>query len=132
MLKIDAKKLGIKKLVEVKETGKNVQRAMLIQRDMVKAQFDSRELKDKDEETITFEDIDADFNTGFGLIDSINDFVAKALKLNDEQIEVLVEDTEQADVMEIAAALTEGLLKVGANADEKAAPKAVADTSLTD
>lgn len=132
MLRIDAKKLGIKKLIEVKETGKNVQRAMLIQRDMVKAQFDSRKLKDKDEETITFEDIDADFNTGFGLIDSINDFVAKALKLNDEQIEVLVEDTEQADVMEIAAALTEGLLKVGANTDEKTAPKAVADTSLTD
>lgn len=126
-IKINAKILGITKLVEVKETSKNVQRALLIQKDLVKTEYESKKLAEKDELEITQADIDNQLDLQFALLDSINEFTAKALRLNDKQIEKLEEDTEQNDVMELASEIISGLLHIEATTDGE-----VADKSLTD
>lgn len=127
-VKIDAKVLGIKKLVEVKESTKNVQRAMLIQKEIVNSEYSSRELAEKDEDELTLDDMNASLEANFDLIESINAFVAKVLRLSDEQVELLEEDIEQDEVMSLASDLITKLLHIEVSEEDEE----VADKSLKD
>lgn len=127
-VKIDAKVLGIKKLVEVKESTKNVQRAMLIQKEIVNSEYSSRELAEKDEDALTLDDMNASLEANFDLIESINAFVAKVLRLSDEQVELLEEELEQDEVMGITSELITKLLHIEVSEEDKE----VADKSLKD
>lgn len=127
-VKIDAKVLGIKKLVEVKESTKNVQRAMLIQKEIVNSEYSSRELAEKDEDELTLDDMNASLEANFDLIESINAFVAKVLRLSDEQVELLEEDIEQDEVMSLVSDLITKLLHIEVSEEDKE----VADKSLSD
>lgn len=127
-VKIDAKVLGIKKLVEVKESTKNVQRAMLIQKEIVNSEYSSRELSEKDEGELTLDDMNASLEANFGLIESINAFVAKVLRLSDEQVELLEEELEQDEVMSLASDLITKLLHIEVSEEDEE----VADKSLKD
>lgn len=127
-VKIDAKVLGIKKLVEVKESTKNVQRAMLIQKEIVNSGYSSRELAEKDEDELTLDDMNASLEAKVDLIESINAFVAKVLRLSDEQVELLEEDIEQDEVMSLVSDLITKLLHIEVSEEDKE----VADKSLSD
>lgn len=127
-VKIDAKVLGIKKLVEVKESTKNVQRAMLIQKEIVNSEYSSRELAEKGEDELTLDDMNASLEANFGLIESINAFVAKVLRLSDEQVELLEEELEQDEVMSLASDLITKLLHIEVSEEDEE----VADKSLKD
>lgn len=127
-VKIDAKVLGIKKLVEVKESTKNVQRAMLIQKEIVNSEYSSRELAEKDEDELTLDDMNASLEANFDLIESINAFVAKVLRLSDEQVELLEEDIEQDEVMSLVSDLITKLLHIEVSEEDEE----VADKSLSD
>lgn len=127
-VKIDAKVLGIKKLVEVKESTKNVQRAMLIQKEIVNSGYSSRELAEKDEDELTLDDMNASLEAKVDLIESINAFVAKVLRLSDEQVELLEEDIEQDEVMSLVSDLITKLLHIEVSEEDKE----VADKSLKD
>lgn len=126
-VKIDAKVLGIKKLVEVKESTKNVQRAMLIQKEIVNSEYSSRELAEKDEDALTLDDMNASLEANFGLIESINAFVAKVLRLSDEQVELLEEELEQDEVMSLVSELITKLLHIEMSEDEEVADKSLKD-----
>lgn len=125
-VKIDARVLGIARKIEVKETSRNIQRAMLVQKDLVNVEYQSALLADKGDEA-TFEEQSNIIDVNFQLLDTINEFVIKALRLNDKQAEKLVEDTETDEAMALAMEIISGLLHIEPATDETV----VADKSLT-
>lgn len=128
-IKINATALGIKKSIEVKESTKNVQRAMLLQKEFVNAEFQKRSLEEKEVDDVSIDDMNEKFKVNFGLIESINGFISKLLRLTDEQVEFLEEEVDQEDVMALASELMSKLLHLDLADDTE---EVVVDKSLTD
>lgn len=128
-IKINATALGIKKSIEVKESTKNVQRAMLLQKEFVNAEFQKRSLEEKEVDDVSIDDMNEKFEVNFGLIESINGFISKLLRLTDEQVEFLEEEVDQEDVMALASELMSKLLHLDLADDTE---EVVVDKSLTD